>query len=297
MQVYSSGRTGRSILFDLLTGIAATGLLFLAAVGTPIFTDMRQVFVIMALLFAAFGFIRGNSSAMNSWLKALLLIAPCLLMLEFASGTPPAMLALMVVISCAAAVTGIYARRGWGTHRARSMVLVATMLSVVAVASIVGAPVLANRLNNRTASTPSPEFSVTLLDGTVIRSSALKGHVVVLDFWATWCAPCRREFPELERLYKRYQGNPNVTFVAIDVNRDDETPEKARAFIKKAGYTIPIAYDSNEAVTRLKAEGYPHLLVLDKTGHLRLEHVGYDGAEHLVENLSKEIDKLLSEPS
>jgi thiol-disulfide isomerase/thioredoxin len=126
------------------------------------------------------------------------------------------------------------------------------MLAVTALGSMIGAPVLANRLNNRSANTLTPEFSVTRLVGAVITSSELKGRIVVLDFWATWCAPCRQEFPKLEKLYRRYQSNPNVTFLAIDVNRDDETPEKARAFVKKTGYTIPIAYDSNEVVTRLK---------------------------------------------
>jgi hypothetical protein len=55
-------------------------------------------------------------------------------------------------------------------------------------------------------------------------------------------------------------------------------------------------YDVKDAVARLKAEGYPHMLLLDKAGYIRLEHVGYDGAEHFVENLSAEINKLLSEP-
>jgi thiol-disulfide isomerase/thioredoxin len=144
---------------------------------------------------------------------------------------------------------------------------------------------------------PTPEFSVTRLDGLVVDSSAFDRRVVVLDFWATWCPPCRQEFPELERLYKRYQANPNVTFLAIDVNREGETPEKARAFVQKAGYTIPVAFDVKDIVTRLKAEGYPHLLLLDKAGHVRLEHIGYDGAERFVEDLSREIDKLLAEPS
>jgi thiol-disulfide isomerase/thioredoxin len=135
------------------------------------------------------------------------------------------------------------------------------------------------------------------LDGVVVSSAAFKGRVVVLDFWATWCPPCRYEFPQLEKLYKRYRANPNITFLAIDVNSDGETPEKARAFFEKAGYTIPIAYDAQNVVARLKAQGYPHLLLLDKTGHVRLEHIGYDGAESFVENLSKQIDKLLSESS
>lgn len=287
----------KAILFDLLVAMIATGVVLLVAVSTPIFSDMRKVFLIMALLFVVAGFARGRSLPTSIWLKMPLLIAPCLLVLGFASGTPPAMLGVIITISCAAAVTGIYGRRDWAEHQSRSVASMATLLSAVAVGSIFGAPVLANRLNNHKANASVPEFSVVQLDGTVLKSSELRGSVVVLDFWATWCAPCRQEFPQLEKLYRRYRANPNVRFLAIDVNREDETPEKARAFIKKAGYTIPIAYDSNEVVTRLKAQGYPHLLLLDKTGHLRLEHVGYDGAEHLVENLSKEIDQLLAERS
>lgn len=287
----------KSILLDLLTGVAITGLVFIAAEGTPIFSDMRQVFLIMALLFVAAGFARGRSSPVAQWLQMFLLIVPCVVVLGFASGAPAPMFGLMVVISCVAAATGISARRNWAIHRTGSIVSMAALLAVVVVGSMIGAPMLANRLNNRIADKAIPEFSVTELDGTVLRSSELRGRVVVLDFWATWCPPCRQEFPELEKLYRRYRTNPHVKFVAIDVNRDDETPEKARAFIKKAGYSIPVAYDSNDVVTRLKAQGYPHVLVLDKTGHLRLEHVGYDGAEHLVENLSKEIEKLLSERS
>ncbi|HEY3938436.1 MAG TPA: redoxin domain-containing protein [Bryobacteraceae bacterium] len=285
----------KSILCDLLTGVAAIGVVFLAAVGTSIFSDMRQVFLIMALLFVAVGFARGRSSPIAKWLQTLLLVSPCLLVFGFS--TPPAMFGLIVVVSCVAAVIGVSARRNWAVHRIGSVVSIAALLATVAVGSIVGAPMLANRLNNRTTDKVIPEFSVTELDGTVLRSSELRGRVVVIDFWATWCPPCRQEFPELEKVYRRYRTNPNVKFLAIDVNREGETPEKARAFIKKAEYTIPIAYDSNEVVTRLKAQGYPHLLVLDRTGHLRIEHVGYDGAEHLIENLSKEIDKLLSERS
>jgi thiol-disulfide isomerase/thioredoxin len=284
----------KTVLFDLLTSLCATGVVFLAAVGTPIFTDMRQVFLTMALLFVAAGFARGNFPPANGWLKALLLVSLCLLVFV---GTPPAMLGLVAVSSYAASLAGIYGRRSWAVNRTQSVVTVTTVLAVIAVGSIFGAPVLASRLATRAANTPTPEFSITRLDGMAIDSSGFKGRVVVLDFWATWCPPCRQEFPELERLYRRYQANPNVTFLAIDVNRDGETPEKARAFVEKGRYTIPIAYDAKEVVTRLKAQGYPHLLLLDKTGHVRLEHVGYDGAEPLVENLSKQIDKLLSEPS
>jgi thiol-disulfide isomerase/thioredoxin len=132
-------------------------------------------------------------------------------------------------------VTGIYARRSWAVHRMRSIATLATMLSAIAVGSLVGAPVLANRLNNRTANTLVPEFSVVQLDGTVLKSSELTGRVVVLDFWATWCPPCRQEFPQLEKLYRRYRANSDVRFLAIDVNREDETPEKPVLSLERRG--------------------------------------------------------------
>lgn len=287
----------KGILFDLLTGLFAMGVVFLLAAGTPIFSDMRAVFLVIALVFVAAAFARGNSSPADGWLKTLLLISPCLLVFIFASGTPPVVLGLIALISCAASRVGISARRGWIVNRNRSIGTVAAVMAAIAVGSVFGAPILASRLITHTADKVAPDFSFTRLDGAIVNSSALKGRVVVLDFWATWCPPCHREFPELEKLYKRYQANPNIMFLAIDVNRDGETPQKARAFVQKAGYTIPIAYDAREVVTRLKAQGYPHLLLLDKTGRVRLEHIGYDGAERFVENLSKQIDKLLSQPS
>lgn len=284
------------IALDLLTSVLATAAVFLAAVATHVFTDMRELFLGMALLFAIVGFGRGRCPPANRWLKALLLVSLCMLVLGFASGAPALMLGLIVGISYAAALVGISGRRGWATNRTRSTATMGTVLAAIGMGSVFGAPVLASRLATHPANRPIPEFSVTRLDGAVVNSSEFKGRVVVLDFWATWCTPCRQEFPELERLYQRYHANPDVTFLAIDVNRESETPDKAREFMQKAGYTIPAAYDANDAVARLKAEGYPHLLLLDKSGHVRLEHVGYDGAERFVENLAREIDKLLSEP-
>ena len=125
--------------------------MIVAAVGTPIFTDMRKVFLVLALLFVTVGFARGNSSPENAWLKAFLLIGFCLLGLLFASGTPLVIVGLEAVISYAAAVTGLFARRSWGVNRTRGMVIASTILGVIAVGSVFGAPVLARRLNNRSA--------------------------------------------------------------------------------------------------------------------------------------------------
>jgi len=118
--------------------------------------------------------------------------------------------------------------------------------------------------------------------------------VVVLDFWATWCPACRREMPELEKLYRRYEGNSRVSFWAVDVQKNGETPEKARAFMQNAGYTLPLALGHEERLAGL-LEGFPSLLIIDTAGRIRLVHTGYDRSEKFQAELAGEIDKLLGE--
>jgi len=101
--------------------------------------------------------------------------------------------------------------------------------------------------------------------------------------------------PELEKLYRRYQGNSKVSFWAVDVQKDGENPEKARDFIQKAGYTLPVAFGSEKSLERLSVEDFPSLIIIDKSGRIRLVHTGYDRSEQLQGELSKEIDTLLGE--
>jgi thiol-disulfide isomerase/thioredoxin len=285
----------KAVLLDLGVAALAAALFGLGGALTGLFGDLRGIFITAVFLFVAAGFLRGSSPPAKAWLKAVVLISVCILLMVVGSGAPPVLLVLLALVCGAGSLAGVYARRSWSVHRSSSVLTTGTTLAVVVAGSLLGAPALATRLTTRQANTPAAAFSVTRLDGNVVNSADFRGRVVVLDFWATWCPPCRRELPKLETLYKHYQSNPNVVFLAIDVQRNDETPEKARAFIRKAGYTIPAAFDDRNAVDQLHAEGYPHLLLLDKAGHIRLDHQGYDGAEDLVGNLSKEIDRLLAE--
>lgn len=102
--------------------------------------------------------------------------------------------------------------------------------------------------------------------------------------------------PELESLYRHYQRDPNVIFWAVDVQQNGETPERARVFLQKAGYTLPLAVDSRNSVGQLALADFPSLLVIDRAGRVRFVHTGYDGSEDLQGNLSREIDALLKEP-
>jgi thiol-disulfide isomerase/thioredoxin len=239
----------KAICFDLLASLVALVAIGIAAVWTPL-ADSQLRFVMEALLFVAVGFVRGQSLPANGYLKAFLLVSPCTLVLAtfalvLAWGglrVIPFMLGLIAGISYPAALAGIAGRHAWAVNRTRSVATMAIVTAAIGVGSVLGARVFADWLATRRAKILADEFSVARLDGAVVNSSELKRRVVVLDFWATWCVPCPQEFPELERLYRRYQANPRVAFLAIDVNTEGESPEKAREFLQKAGYTIPAAY-------------------------------------------------------
>ncbi len=119
--------------------------------------------------------------------------------------------------------------------------------------------------------------------------------MVVLAFWATWCPPCLRELPKLQKAYALYKTNPAVSFWAIDANRGGDTAEKARAFVGKQRFDLPFAYDNEGAGSNFGFEGLPALIILDQRGHIRLIHSGYDESENLAREISREVQALLVE--
>lgn len=90
----------------------------------------------------------------------------------------------------------------------------------------------------------APDFALRTLDGVEIRLSELRGRVVVLNFWATWCSPCRREIPEFVALQNHF-GTEDVLFLGISL--DDEGPEVVRAFAEEMGVNYPILIDDGSA--------------------------------------------------
>ncbi len=140
----------------------------------------------------------------------------------------------------------------------------------------------------------APSFSLDAPDGGNATGDSLHGRVAVLVFWATWCAPCREELPRLNALYDQYRNNPNVAFLAVDTEREEDPAcNKAKAFFAKSHLSLPLFAADDQTRQKLGASGLPALVVIDQDGNIRLIHIGYDGAERLERMLNGQIAALL----
>jgi thiol-disulfide isomerase/thioredoxin len=143
---------------------------------------------------------------------------------------------------------------------------------------------LETRRHERTA----PPWKLQGLDGSEVALESFKGKVVVLDFWGSWCGPCRYEMPLIEALYKRYQKDGKVVFMGVNWERTEDVTqhlETARDYVKKNGITFPSVIDPRQVVTNAYlVEGFPSAYVIDREGKIRFRNVGVaDGIEHIIE--------------
>src|SRR5690606_21153544 len=119
-----------------------------------------------------------------------------------------------------------------------------------------------------------------------------KGKVVVVDFWATWCGPCKASFPGMQKMVSKYQDKDDVKFIFIDTWESVENKEKnASEFITKNNYSFHVLMDNdNKVVEQSKVEGIPTKFVIDKQGRIRFKSVGFDGSD---DKLMKELTAMI----
>jgi len=132
-----------------------------------------------------------------------------------------------------------------------------------------------------TAAPPAtaPDFTLERLDGPNLRLGEQRGQVVMLNFWASWCAPCKQEMPHLNRLHDKYR---DTGFVLLGINVDDD-PAKAAADAARLGIRFPVLLDQAKVVSKLYRLGaMPTTVVIDRDGRVRHVHEGYrNGLEQL----------------
>ncbi len=120
----------------------------------------------------------------------------------------------------------------------------------------------------------APDFTLQTLDGQEIALSKLKGKVILLDFWATWCAPCRESIPHLIQLYK---ANQKDGLEVIGMNMDRGDTDTVRHFVKSMDIPYPIAITSQDVERSYGVTGLPTTILIDKDGKIRERMVGFSG--------------------
>lgn len=123
------------------------------------------------------------------------------------------------------------------------------------------------------ASSPAPSFTLPARTGTVVCSDSLRGKVVLVDFWASWCGPCQKSFPWLSAMYDRYSAK-GLTIVAINLDKDRVAAE---AFLAKHPAPFTVAFDpSGKTAKAYKVWGMPSSFILSPTGTVLYSYAGFN---------------------
>lgn len=136
----------------------------------------------------------------------------------------------------------------------------------------------------------SLDFTLADIQGKKVTLSGLKGKVVLVEFWATWCPPCRDSVPEMNKLYNKFRSR-NFELLAIAVDRGGDVPSVLGTFVKENEITYPVLVDDDKASSSFGVTNIPVIFIIDKHGNAVKKQIGF--MPDLSENLSKEIEALL----
>ena len=278
----------KKFIKPLLTGIVVT--LVMVLVMLKVTMDFQLLLFIGAVIFFIAGLI--NSDTRIHYLLATFIITIIYLLLFIILVLEQLPLWYFVPIYFALALLGILYKR----HKQK---IITSLLLSTALLFFLAIKIIPTDLENSLTQTrfeQMPPFSIKEMSGNVLDSKTLKGKVVILDFFGTWCKPCIAELKELDKIQRIFKDDKDVVFYVIDADYGNDSPEKFKAFIDKHNYKFKYAYDYDSKIFKLfklHKLGIPVTLIIDKEQNIRLQHVGYNPAEtNFSENMIKTINSL-----
>ncbi|MET3537196.1 TlpA family protein disulfide reductase [Chryseobacterium limigenitum] len=195
----------------------------------------------------------------------------------------------------------IWLRRNWSTVLL-GIIFIVLLVSPDAKAwlmrQIISTGLLNSKIEKKTTEKPSNKstavsvqnFSVRNDKGKIINTSDLKGKVVFINFWASWCPPCRAEFPSIQKFYEQYKENEGLVFITVNL---DEEVDAGKIYLEKEQFSVPFLVPNGNIPNEYFRGSLPTTVVLDKAGKIRMHHAGM--ADYSKDSFYEEINQLLNE--
>jgi len=148
------------------------------------------------------------------------------------------------------------------------------VLGVVGLTVVVGIFSLTLTRSHAPDIKPAADFLLPDLNGQVVRLSQLKGKVVMLNVWTTWCPPCRKEMPTMETLYRQLKS---ADFVMLAASQDVDGKNTVVPYLQEGGFTFPVLLDvQGEVGKKYGVTGYPETFIINRQGDVVYRHIGYN---------------------
>ena len=172
----------------------------------------------------------------------------------------------------------------------KKIILIGVVLAIVIIGASFGYEYLSEKTEipapeapNQEEKIPAPDFVMLDIDGNEINFSEFKGKPVVINFWATWCGPCKREMPFFDEAYKEF--GDEIEFIMLNVPEGD-TIEGAKEFSKENGYTFPLYFDADFSGARIYGiTSFPTTVFIDKEGNVSAGYIGALNRDTIFQNL------------